>query len=280
MRFHIQHESLYRYSARVVFAPHVLRLNPRPENARTVSRVLTVTPRPAVFLDLDDAYGNRLTRVTFDGLASDSLRIESRLEVETFAPLDVKDDGTAMALPWSAGHGSSSDGLDPYRQDAETDASVRHFAQTIAADAGGRPIAFLERLNGALHSMMDRHIRHEGAAQPAAFTLATRRGACRDITVLFLAACRSQGMAARFVSGYQAQAQTPDGQRYLHAWAQAFVPGSGWSSWDPTHGVKVTDGHVALSAAPDQAATMPIEGGFYGDAQTSTLDWSVRIATD
>jgi hypothetical protein len=45
------------------------------------------------------------------------------------------------------------------------------------------------------------------------------------------------------------------------------------------HGVAVTDGHVALCAAPDQAATMPVEGGFYGNGVTSTLDYRVEIAT-
>jgi transglutaminase-like putative cysteine protease len=65
----------------------------------------------------------------------------------------------------------------------------------------------------------------------------------------------------------------------LHAWAEVFVPGAGWSAWDPTHGVPVTDGHVALCAAPDQADTMPVEGSYYGPARTATLDFSVRIAT-
>jgi transglutaminase-like putative cysteine protease len=128
--------------------------------------------------------------------------------------------------------------------------------------------------------MMDRRVRVEGAAQSPVTTLTTRSGACRDLTVLFLAVCRSLGMASRFVSGYQAAAQTPDGQRHLHAWAEVFLPGHGWSGWDPMHGVKVADGHVALCAAPDQAETMPIEGGFYGPAQMATLDFSVRIATE
>ncbi len=47
------------------------------------------------------------------------------------------------------------------------------------------------------------------------------------------------------------------------------------------HGIRVGDGHVALCAAPTQAETMPIEGGFYFDGATvnSTLDYSLRIAT-
>jgi transglutaminase-like putative cysteine protease len=277
VRFHIQHDTLYRYSAPVVFAPHVLRLNPRPEGVRIASRVLTVTPQPASSLDFDDTFGNRLTRVTFSNGASSALRVQSQMDLETFAPPEGGGDAGLPALPWPLAAG---DGLDAYRYDEVADPSVRAFAQTIAMGAGHAPLAFLNGLNEALYKMMDRQVRHEGDAQLPGFTLATRRGACRDITVLFLAACRSQGVPGRFVSGYQVRAQSPDGQRYLHAWAETFVPGRGWSGWDPTHGVKATEGHVVLCAAPDQANTMPIEGGFYGNAHTSTLDWSLHIATD
>ena len=87
-------------------------------------------------------------------------------------------------------------------------------------------------------------------------------------------------MAGRFCSGYQAAADTPDGRRYLHAWPEIFLPGAGWRGWDPTHGISVGDGHVALCAAPDQAATMPVTGGYYfGDAITATLDFEVTIRT-
>jgi transglutaminase-like putative cysteine protease len=110
--------------------------------------------------------------------------------------------------------------------------------------------------------------------------LATWRGACRDLTVLFLAVSRSLGLPGRFCSGYQAAADTPDGQRYLHAWPEVFLPGVGWRGWDPTHGVPAGEGHVALCAAPDQAGTMPVVGGYYfGDSITATLDFEVRITT-
>ena len=99
------------------------------------------------------------------------------------------------------------------------------------------------------------------------------------MTALFCAACRSLGVPARFVSGYQAEADTPDGRRHLHAWPEAFAPDLGWLGYDPTHGLDVSDGHVALCAAPDQARTMPVEGGYYGAGVTSTLSYAIEIAT-
>ncbi len=274
MRFSVRHETLYRYTMPVRLAPHVLRLHPRGDGARIPAASLTVVPAPAERHDAMDRFGNRVTHVSFAGF-SDLLRIESRFDLETIAVAPLCDPGLP-SLPWSSG---PHDGLAEYRADGGQDAAVQAFAVTQAAESGWAALAFVNRLNQTLFTRIDRHIRVEGAAQAPAHTLAVGRGACRDITVLFMAACRSLGIAARFVSGYQAQADSPDGQRHMHAWPEMFLPGLGWRGFDPTHGIAVTDGHVALCAAPDQVATMPVDGGFYGDGVTATLDYRVQIAT-
>jgi hypothetical protein len=58
-----------------------------------------------------------------------------------------------------------------------------------------------------------------------------------------------------------------------------WVPELGFVGWDPTHGVRAGNGHVALCAAPDQAGTLPIEGGFFfeGATITSTLEYDIRF---
>ncbi len=274
MRFSVCHETFYRYTMPVRLGSHVLRLNPRADGARVLAASLTVDPTPAVRYEQTDRFGNQITCVGFEGL-SDELRIESRFDLDIQAAAPLCDPGLPR-LPWSS---SPPDALADYRADGEQDAAVAAFATTLASESEWAALAFLDRLSRTLFTRLERRIRVEGAAQAPAHTLATGRGACRDLTVLFMAACRSLGIAVRFVSGYQAQADTPDGQRHLHAWPEVFLPGLGWRGFDPTHGIAVTDGHVALCAAPDQAATMPVEGGFFGTGVTATLDYRVQIAT-
>ena len=274
MRFSVRHETLYRYSTPVRLASHVLRLHPRADGVRIVRGDIIVDPTPAERLGQMDRFGNRVTLVNFAG-SSDLLRIESRFDLDTLPPAPLRDPGLPR-LPWPA---NPQDGMSEYRADGTRDNAVRAFADGIASDCGWAALPFLESLSQTLFTRMKRFIRVEGAAQTPAHTLAIGSGACRALTVLFMAACRSHGIAARFVSGYQAQADTPDGRRHMHAWAEVFLPGLGWRGFDPMHGVAVTDGHVALCAAPDQAATMPVEGGFYGNGVTSTLDYRVEIAT-
>ncbi len=271
MRFTVSHETLYRYAKPVWLASHVLRLTPRSEGVELLSRELLVEPAPTMRFEAVDGFGNLLTHVGFGG-ATDAFRILSRFELEIAAPAPLVADGIP-ALPWRAV-------ADPYLVEPHLDIGVHAFAARLAHEAGGSAPAFLDLLNRTLHADIRHDIRDVGAARTPAETLALGHGACRDVTVLFLAACRSLGIPARFVSGYQAQAETPDGRRHLHAWAEAHLPGVGWRGYDPTHGLAVTNGHVALCVAPDQAATMPVEGGYLGEYVASQLSYDIRIETD
>ena len=103
---------------------------------------------------------------------------------------------------------------------------------------------------------------------------------CRDLSVLFMAACRRVGLPARFVSGYQ-QGDGIRAVRYLHAWPEVWIPGSGWYGLDPTHASVVGTTHVAIAAGPTPASVTPVEGGysFRGAELRSTLETEIRIDT-
>jgi len=133
----------------------------------------------------------------------------------------------------------------------------------------------------ALTTWMGDHLRpltrHEPGLWDPDTVLARGEGACRDLAVCALSACRFVGIPARFVSGYQeGDPEREDGD--LHAWIEAWVPGGGWRGYDPTHGLAVADRHVALAAAPDPAGTAPVVGTFRGDGAVVSLDHVVRLA--
>jgi transglutaminase-like putative cysteine protease len=236
---------------------------------------LSIQPGPASQVVRSDEWGNDVVHVAFEGQTSE-LTIESRFEAVTEVPPRLHDPGWPR-LPWARRDGVPTSAALPPPVDGE----VAAFAFDLAEQADYRPLAFLDRLTRTLYERTDRQIRLEGAAQTAVDTLRSRRGACRDLTVLFLEACRALGLSGRFVSGYQAAADTSDGQRHLHAWPEVHLPEVGWRGWDATHGVEVGDGHVPLCAAPTQARTMPVEGGFSfaGSMISSELRYRVHIET-
>lgn len=276
MRFLVHHRTRYRYSAPVRLGPHLLRFTPRGDGATLLARSLIVAPEPVVRREVIDRFGNPVTELEFEG-TSTQLCIDSTFDLETIAPPGPGAE-EAPDLPWPA---ASEAELAIYLDPAQAgDATVAAFARGLAEASGWSVRAFLDRLNRTLHERIHHHIRDGGFAQAPQVTLATGAGACRDTAVLFIAAARAMGIPARFVSGYQARAETADGGRHLHAWPEVHLLGLGWRGYDPTHGLAVEDGHVALCAGPDQAATMPLEGGFWGDGVTSTLEYVVRIAAE
>jgi transglutaminase-like putative cysteine protease len=268
MRFEVQHLSRYDYSLPVALGSHVLRLLPQGPGVEVVWRDLYVEPWPTSQSLEVDSHGNEVLRVEFSG-HTNHLSIRSRFDVHT-SPLPPIS-GTWHPLPWSH----------PAAEASSSDPEVAAYAAEVSARVGGEVIAFLDALGVDLYGRTDRQVRPLGNAQTPLDTLRTRHGACRDLTLLYMECCQSVGLLARFVSGYQAAADTPDGQRHLHAWPEVHLPGIGWRGWDPTHGLRVEEGHVRLCAAPTQLETMSVEGGytFFGAELTSTLTYEVRIAT-
>ena len=88
---------------------------------------------------------------------------------------------------------------------------------------------FLSGLNRGLFETFRHVVRDEGPPNSAEVTLQARSGSCRDLAVLFCAICRTRGIAARFVSGYERAAAFEEG--HMHAWAEVYLPGGGWRGY-------------------------------------------------
>lgn len=233
---------------------------------------IAVDPLPIRRQDTWDVYGNHVVTAEFD-VTCQELTVSSEFELVTVQPCSPP--VGLPGLPWT--HPYSP----PGRLPGPVEPLVAGFSASIHGQVGGEPVAFLDLLNWTLYQRIARTVRTEGAAQSASETLSSGQGACRDVTVLFMDAAACQGLTTRFVSGYQAEPESAGGQRFLHAWPEVFLPGTGFVGWDPTHGTRVGEGHVALCAAATQSETMPIEGGytFNGPELNSTLDFSLMITT-
>lgn len=281
MQFDIRHVTTYRYSRPVHLGPHILRLIPRGDgNQRLLDYCCTVTPEPAVQSNVLDAEGNRTARLWFAGTTNE-LCIASTSRVETLLknPCDYLVDSPATGLPMHYEQNEASL-LAPCRHLGSPAAPVVALADRLAAETGRDTLAFPSALNEFLYKEIAREIRAEGAAQSPEYTLRHRRGACRDLAVLFIAVCRLQGIAARFVSGYQAHAETERECRYLHAWPEVYIPGGGRRGYDPSHGSPVADAHVPVAASWRPADTMPVTGSFLADGARSSMDVDLAIQTE
>jgi transglutaminase-like putative cysteine protease len=278
MRFAVNHATSYVYGDVVRLLPHVLRLRPRVDGAlRLLQFELRIVPPPVQFSECLDLEGNCVGHAWFDGL-TDRLSIKSSFEIETqranaFDYL-LQDDAQTLPLRYPKEIESR---IAPYcLREADKD-EVADFAYHVADLAHGRTLDFLQVLSVQIHNDCARVVREEGPPQPAAITLRLRRGSCRDLAVLYIDACRVFNIGARFVSGYQRYGRDPH-RRYMHSWAEAYLPGAGWRGYDPTHAMAVADKHVAVAACREPAGAAPIEGAFIGTNVSSTKEVCLKIS--
>lgn len=280
MHFEIEHTTAYRYSRPVSLGPHTVRLTPRCNGYQRIQRYrLDVWPTPVLQSSALDVEGNVVTRLWFAGETGE-LRIKSAFALDTLQdnPFDYLVDNQATRLPMPYGE-HEAPLLATYRYPDRPAQEVVRLAAGLSARTGRDTMAFLTALNETLHNDFEREIREDGQPQTPQATLARRRGACRDLAVLFMAICRVQGIAARFVSGYQARAETRRDRRYLHAWPEVYIPGGGWRGFDPSHGTAVADTHVAVAAACSPLSAAPIEGSFFGTGVRCDMTFDVQIHT-
>ena len=93
-------------------------------------------------------------------------------------------------------------------------------------------------------------------------------GSCRDFAVLFIEAVRSLGFGARIVFGYLYNPeQTVVGSTdagSTHAWAEVYIPGAGWITFDPTNRGVGGLNLIPIAVVRDIRQAIPVSGSFVG----------------
>jgi transglutaminase-like putative cysteine protease len=279
MRYSIVHTTTYAYSDVVVLQPHVLRLSPRSDSWQKLDDFqVTVTPKPAQISDYSDLDGNRLLKVWFEAKPCDRLEIVTSSNVTTHQvnPFLYLAESYALQFPidYPVSLAAQLQGyLQPQRA---IDPIALELAQEFTVEAKDDVSVFLLLLNQRINEHCHYAVREMGRSLPPGVTWRSRKGTCRDFTVLFMEVCRAAGLAARFVSGYQ-EGDVAAGEHYLHAWAEVYLPGAGWRGYDPTLGVVVSDRHIAIASSVDPVYAATVQGGFRPVQVLSTMSYQLRL---
>lgn len=278
MILRVQHTSEYLYSRPIYLDPHILRLRPRSDGSQRLIRFQQqVMPKPVGRADYTDVEGNAATQAWFENTTT-SLLITSEFEVETLRanPFDfLITDSSVMSMPVRYAEGCETF-LAPYCQPASYTAELAEYSRRIASESDGSTLDFLRRLCANIHESIDGEVRESGPPQSSERTLERGIGACRDLAILFIDACRIQGLAARFTSGYCDDGST-NGRNRLHAWAEVYLPGGGWRGFDPSAGLAVADRHIPVAASLTASGATPVSGSFWGSDVSTTVKVRVSV---
>ncbi|MDR3436056.1 transglutaminase family protein [Telmatospirillum sp.] len=269
---HIQHKTTYRYRYPVALGPHRLMLRPRESrDLRVTAGDLDITP-PAAVTWAHDVFGNAVATTSFSTPA-DSLCVNSwfDLELHTVAwPIfDVA--ASAVSFPFRYTDAEWTDlGALATLQYADPTGRLRSWAQAFVRATPTDTLALLKDLCAGISAWILYQSRDDEGTQTPLQTLDRGWGSCRDFAVLFAEAARSLGFGARIVSGYLF---VPDagtgivgvsGPGSTHAWAEVYVPGAGWITFDPTNRAVGGFNLIPVAVARDIAQVVPVAGSFVG----------------
>ncbi len=293
MIYDISHDTIFNYATAVSVSHQLLRLSPRETaQQRPLHNRVIVEPAPIMRQTRNDFFGNEITYLTVQVPHERlTIRSASRVEVQAFdAPLP--DQGPTWeavvaaldpATDRNALEASQFAFASPY---VGIDDDVREFALQTFSSGKGFVAALLE-LTARIH----REFVYEGGVTdiwtPVSEVLAKRRGVCQDFAHLEIAALRSLGLSARYMSGYLLTHPAQGKERLVgadasHAWVAAWCPDFGWLEFDPTNNVMPSDEHITLAWGRDYGDVSPTTGVIVGGgAHTVSVAVSVEsIAAD
>ncbi len=296
----VRHETSYRYDAEVEGAHHLAHLRPRDTATQQIRAwSLVVSPHPDAGVELAsgiretvDPWGNA-RQVFAHSQVHDELDVTSHFEAGISESALPEPD---TSQPWrevardlrlqagASAHAPLAREGAAVRPDDRAAFEAAEFTLDSALAPGARALADWARTAAEAHAgivelalalMHQIHEEFEYLPQSTSVTtgaleaLSLRHGVCQDFAHVLIGACRSLGLAARYVSGYLLTQPPPGKPRLVgadasHAWAAVWCPPYGWLALDPTNDVPVGQDHVTLAWGRDYADVAPLRGVIRG----------------
>ena len=245
-------------------------LRPRESrDIRLLSNNIVIAP-DAIVNWAQDVFGNAVTTASFKTMST-SLVIDSIAEIEHKAAawpvFDIA--ASAISYPFRYSNDDLADlGMLVVPQYVDNEARllgwVRGFIRSNPTDT----LSLLKDLSEGISHRIRYQSRDQEGTQGPLDTLDRGWGSCRDFAVLFVEAARTLGFGARIVSGYfynpSQNGVGTDGGGSTHAWAEVYVPGAGWITFDPTNRSFGSFNLIPVAVARDIRQAMPVAGSFVG----------------
>lgn len=279
----ICHTTTYSFKEAVHLSPHRLMLRPRESRElRLISHVLKITPN-AVTTWAQDVFGNTVALTNFADAAS-TLVIGSDADILLSAAdwpiFDIA--ASAISYPFRYSDEEWTDlGALTVAQYPDPGERLQNWTRGFIRNNPTDTLSLLKDLNAGVAQHVRYQSREVEGTQSPHQSLDRGWGSCRDFAVLFTESARKLGFGARLVSGYlhdpshQLLGSSEAGS--THAWAEVFVPGAGWITFDPTNRSVGGRNLIPVAVARDIGQCMPVSGSFFGPSD-SFLSMAVTVS--
>lgn len=288
VQYKVQHSTNYSYESDVSLSQQLLRLAPRASARQSVDgATILIEPSPMVRHTNTDYFGNHITRVSLQE-PHRRLSIQASSTI-TITPPELP--ALDLSLAWETV-------LQAVRKPVTRDAGIAagfcfpspyvdipSHIDELVADLFVPERPMLQAVM-ALTSRIYTDFTYRGGVTdiwtPVDTVLNNRQGVCQDFAHLQIAALRSLGLPAKYISGYLLTHPAPGTERLVgsdesHAWLSVWIPGLGWVDFDPTNNSMPTQEHILLCWGRDYGDVSPIKGFIVGGG-AHKLKVSVDVA--
>jgi len=272
------HITRYLYQEPVSQCLSEARVTPRGFPGQRVVRTrIEIHPEPAVMEERTDYFGNHVHSYSlFRSHDRFTTTATSVVEVEARSP------GPPSEIPWERARDQVSAQADDGTLAAFEFVFESPFVALLPELAvygrevflPGRPLAdAVQELSHRIHGDFTYLPKSTSIDTPLQEVFHNRCGVCQDFSHIMIGVLRSLRLPARYVSGYLRSGRNYQGADASHAWVSAYVPGTGWLSFDPTNDVIPSDGHVTVGWGRDYGDVTPVKGiALGGGRQTVEVD--------
>ena len=263
-RLLISHETHYRFDRPVTYALQRLKLRPKDNAGQTVVDWDIGIDGGKIQSACEDSHLNHVALVSVDS---------GRTEVTIKCSGTVETTNSDGIIGKHRGHIPLWCFLKPTKLTSAGKAVARmlgSFKIDPANELGG-----LHALSDIIRESLPYEDGHTNANSSAEQALGIGKGVCQDHAHIFLAAARSLGIPARYVSGYLLMEGVTE-QSASHAWAEAHIEPMGWVGFDISNGYSPDQRYVRVATGFDYSDAAPITGLSFG-AHDESMVVSLRV---
>jgi len=282
--FHILHRTHYIYSGLVIDSVNQVKLYPLNDEIQKVNEHhIHISQQPMVHT-IKDYFGNTTGFFTLVAPHSE-LIIDNMTEVEMLPPKKMALMESATDV-WNEVNSEKNQLLFHDFLKAEK-AACQTEVQSAIHEILGRvqhPLYTIQELSNYIYDNFTyrKGVTNIETSVDELWTL--RAGVCQDFAHLLLYMLRLMGVPGRYISGYICPGSSEwRGEGATHAWAEAWLPDTGWIGIDPTNKSLAGERHVRLATGRNFSDCTPVKGTYKGAVDHRlevTVQFGERAFTD
>ena len=280
----VEHVTAYRYEKPVERSTHLLRLRPMHDRRQDLLEYDLSVSVDGVRRAYEDVFGNHALRIEiekpYDQL---EFRARSLVRVRNDVPDDLHSPQRRFSIPlvWMPWQRQM---MTPYLLPPELPETQLQELIDFAMNFVERQDFDLVQTLVDMNTTIYRDFKYVSGSTTMATTpfnvLTQRQGVCQDFANLLICLARLLSVPARYRVGYIYTGSNYENTMQSdasHAWAELYLPWSGWQGFDPTNGCLVNKDHVRVACGRNYGDATPTSGTIYRGGGPENLSVEVRV---